>query len=109
MCKIREGEKYIVVTMIIEETEDAFEAECIEIGTASFGDTLDEARKNIIEATLCHIEALHDIGELHHFLKERKIRVKTYHTPKTAPRRRHFEVNARPDAWASQSLVPVPA
>jgi predicted RNase H-like HicB family nuclease len=51
-------------TVVIEPDEGAFHAFVPALpGCHSFGETLDEARKNIAEAIQLHVEAMRDDGE----------------------------------------------
>jgi predicted RNase H-like HicB family nuclease len=43
-------------TAIIHKEEDLYVAECPEVGTASQGETIDEAIKNLQEATELYLE-----------------------------------------------------
>jgi len=47
--------------------------ECVELGTSSFGETLEEALNATVEATAAYLEALDDSGELERVLKERGV------------------------------------
>ncbi len=83
MGKLKPGEKYVVLTIIIEKTQDAYEAVCEELGTASFGDTLREAQDNINDAIICELNALEGLGIRQRIFKEKGIKIRKY--PKTAP------------------------
>lgn len=68
--------EFILLTAIIEPDEDSncWTAKCLELGTAHFGNTPEEAQRNIKEAVKLHLETLKDVGELERFLKEHKIK-----------------------------------
>ena len=46
----------LILTAIIHKEEDAFIAECPEVGTVSQGETIEEATKNLKEATELYLE-----------------------------------------------------
>ncbi|MEK7793398.1 MAG: type II toxin-antitoxin system HicB family antitoxin [Candidatus Hydrogenedentota bacterium] len=59
------------LTFEIELEEVGYAAHCIEIGTASCGDTEEEALRNVREATSEYIAYLRESGKLQAFLLER--------------------------------------
>ena len=71
------GKKYIIVTFRIYPEDDQFVSICEELGTASCGDTLDEASRNLEEAVLLDLNTLEDIGERERFFRERNIRLRS--------------------------------
>lgn len=55
-------------TAVIHKEENLYVAECPEIGTASQGETIEEAIKNLQEATELYLEEFHitpKIGRAH--------------------------------------------
>jgi predicted RNase H-like HicB family nuclease len=77
--------RFIRVTIAItEEKGGGFSAVCNELGTASCGDTLDEVRKNILEAIEVHLNALESCGERNRFFKSKNIKlISSENRPKT--------------------------
>ena len=69
--------KYIIVTYLIQAEEGQYAVRCPELGTASCGDTIEEALDNIKDAVAVHVETLREIGALDAFLAERRINVLT--------------------------------
>lgn len=95
----------ITVTLVVYEEDGAYVAKCKELGTASCGDTIDEAFANIKEAVLLHLDTLEDIGEREHFFKEKGIRIEG-----TKPKRTHqqiSEVRVPTGSFLSKHEVPV--
>jgi predicted RNase H-like HicB family nuclease len=66
---------YIALTFKIIEEEGQYSVVCEELGTASCGDTIDEAMKNIREAVVVDLNALEQVGERNRFFRERGIRM----------------------------------
>jgi predicted RNase H-like HicB family nuclease len=66
---------YVKLTVIIQKdtADDLWLARCVELGTSTFGDTIDEAEDAIIEAIDLHIEGLVEEGELFRFFSENNI------------------------------------
>ena len=67
--------KYIYVTINIEGEGDQFVSTCPELGTASCGDTEQEALDNLREAITVHLNALEEVGERERVFQERNIEV----------------------------------
>ncbi len=85
--------KHILLTIKIFEDEGQFAAECMELGTATCGDTFEEAYENIKEAIEAHLAALDELGLLNKTLKEKGIKVKE-RTRKTQPLKRPIYPNS---------------
>ena len=54
----------ITLTLTATPEGDQYVSRCLELGTASCGDTAEEALKNLNEAVLVHLNALEDVDEL---------------------------------------------
>ena len=65
---------YVKLTYKFRKEGRKWTAYCEELGTATFGPTLLEARKRIVEAVLLHLNTLEDVGEGKRFFKENGIR-----------------------------------
>jgi predicted RNase H-like HicB family nuclease len=67
---------YIRVTVVFEQEKDGrWTAECRELGTATFGNTFEEAREFISEAIELHLDTLKKNGQTERFFKENGIRL----------------------------------
>lgn len=75
---LKEGDHYITVTFIIRPEDGQFAAYCKELGTATCGDTFQEAFDNIIEAVEVDLGSLEELGERPRFFQERKIKLRRY-------------------------------
>lgn len=53
---MKKSSKEYKFSALIHKEEDMFVAECVEIGTFSQGNSIEEALKNVIEATELYIE-----------------------------------------------------
>lgn len=74
-------EGYIVVTFKFQKEGRKWTAYCEELGTASFGRSIQEAYEKIKEATLLHLNTLEELGERERFFRENNITLHT-HKPK---------------------------
>ena len=66
-------EGYILLTEVVEEDDGQFAAYCLELGTATCGDTIEEALSNLQEAIVVHLNALDEVGTRERVFKERNI------------------------------------
>ncbi len=66
---------FIEITIIFQPEGDKWTAECRELGTAAFGDTLDEAREAIEDLIQLHLNTLEELGESKRFLRESGVKV----------------------------------
>lgn len=103
---MRNGDKYIMLTFTIAEEDGQFAARCKELGTASCGATLDEARENILDAVELHLGTLEELGDKARVFRERGIRIRTYRKPK---REVPVKITVPVGTWASREKVPVSA
>ena len=58
---------------IVTQEGNQFVSYCIELGTASCGDTVEEAMANITEAVELHLTALHKLGQMQRVFAEKGI------------------------------------
>ncbi|MDD9995561.1 MAG: hypothetical protein OXS35_07445 [Dehalococcoidia bacterium] len=68
---------YITLTHVVlqEEGDTAYTGYCPELGTATCGDTPEEAWENLGEAVVMHLNALEETGERKKFFEERGIKI----------------------------------
>ena len=108
---IRDGDKYISLTFRIFEDSGGYAAECLELGTATCGDTFEEAHENIADAVNVHVRGLEEIGERTRYFREHGITIKTYRKPKRNVTRTvdlSVSISANKTAgWYTRELVPV--
>ena len=65
---------YIHLTIYFHKEDDnRWTAECLELGCASFDNSLDEAKESIEEAIELKLTGLSEVGELNRFLKENNV------------------------------------
>ena len=70
-------ESFIILTEVVEREGSQFAAHCLELGTATCGDTIDEAFANLEDAITVHLSALEEVGTIGQILKERNITVRS--------------------------------
>ena len=68
---------YITLTHVVlqEKGDNAYTGYCPELGTATCGDTPDEAMQNLGEAVVMHLNAIEETGERKKFFKEKGIEI----------------------------------
>ena len=96
----------IVLTEIVEQDGEQFAAYCLELGTASCGDTIQEAFDNLEEAIWVHLNELEETGERERVFREKNILITAW------PQREQtslLEVPLGKMLRATSHKVPVPA
>ena len=99
------GPGVIVLTTLVEPEGDKYVSWCEELGTASCGDTVEEAFANILEAVDVHLNGLEEIGETESVFEERGIKVLPHSSEESTARPVPLEKIIR----ISRVPVPVPA
>ncbi len=66
---------FIRLTVIIEKEGDVYLAYCKELGTITCGDTIKEAKANLLDALEVYIEGLEEIGERDKVFGEKGVRI----------------------------------
>jgi predicted RNase H-like HicB family nuclease len=61
---------------VIHEEDGHYTAQCLELGVASFGESIEEALDTVVDATKLYLETLKAEGELQRRFKEHGIEVK---------------------------------
>lgn len=84
-------QEIVVLTSVVEGEGDQFVSFCIELGTASCGDTIQEALDNLQEAIWVHLSALEETGERDRMFRELGIDVLS--DPINGPIQRHIPLD----------------
>lgn len=66
---------FIRLTGIVEKEGDVYLAYCKELGTITCGDTIKEAKANLLDALEVYIDGLEEIGERDRVFREKGVRV----------------------------------
>jgi predicted RNase H-like HicB family nuclease len=99
---------YILLTFKVHEEGEQYVSECIELGVASCGATIDEAFEAIRDATTVYLQTLEDEGELEQVFAERAITILAGEPPEDG---RAVFIAVRPGECGSPETlrIPVPA
>lgn len=69
---------YIILTVLISKEKDGnWVATCKELGTSTYGDTIEEVSQEIKELVILHLTTLEKAGERKRFFTENNIRTYT--------------------------------
>lgn len=74
----------ITLTLRAHKEDDQWAALCDELGVHTCGDSLDEVMDNIVEATMCYLNTIEELGERARIFKERGIEPQLW-IPETEP------------------------
>jgi len=86
---------YIVVTLKFLKEGRRWTAHCVELGTSTFGRSIQEANERIKEAVALHLNTLEDVGEFERFLKEHGVIIYSQ-----KPKQRDINISAPLDPLA---------
>lgn len=98
------ADRYIVVTFKFKQEGQKWTACCVDLGTATFGSTFEEAQKRIEEAVLLHLNTLEECGERERFFREHNIKIYPH-----KPRKDQMQIcgNYEPATFLAQCIYPV--
>jgi predicted RNase H-like HicB family nuclease len=95
---------YIVLTFEFGEEGKRITAYCKELGTATFGRSLKEAKERLSEAVALHLNTLEQLGERERFFQENDI---VYH--KAKPRSVKIHIPIKEEFFIQPNIQRVPA
>ena len=95
---------YVVLTYKFDKEGKRYTAYCEELGTATFGRSLKEAKERLDEAVQLHLNTLEDLGERERFFRENAI---AYH--KVKPRSVNIRVPIKDQFFVQPNVRRVPA
>ena len=85
--------EYVTLTFSFEQEESAWVGTCLELGTSTFADTLEECQAELEELVTDHLDVLEEVGERERFFKEWGIDVHTDAVPG------EFTIGGSGDSW----------
>jgi predicted RNase H-like HicB family nuclease len=97
---------YIIVTVVFKREEGKWTGRCLELGTSTYGSTIDETFEALGEAILLQLNTLEDVGECERFLKENKIKFYK-HKPDRVTSFRRKPLRITDEVFTDRRLVPV--
>lgn len=96
---------YIDLTIRVYPEADQYVGECLELGVASCGDTVEEAARNAVEATELYLNAIERTGERERTFREQGITLRSGEPPTEDVVR---TVPARPHEFVTTQSVRIP-
>lgn len=94
---------FVPLTLEVSKEGKAFVSRCLELGTASCGDTFEEALANVKEATVEYLNTIERLGERSRIFREKGIAVR-----KTRPSRLKRAYELHPDAFVGPYVAKIP-
>ncbi|MDE0270437.1 MAG: hypothetical protein OXI70_02915 [Chloroflexota bacterium] len=77
---------YVAMTFEFQREGDQWLGQCLELGTATFGDTVDEVADELADLVQLHLNSLEDVGERERFFERQEIPVFLDRTPQKVTR-----------------------
>ena len=68
---------FVILNVVFRKEGKWVVAECLELGTSTFGRTYDEADKRVREALHLHLQGLEEVGERERFFMEHGVKLYT--------------------------------
>ncbi len=96
---------YVLLTLRARREGEQYVSECVELGVASCGGTIDEAFEAIKDAAAVYLQTLDDEGELERVLAARGVEVIPGEPPEEGG---EIRVMARPKEYVSAEPLPLP-
>jgi len=93
---------YIIVTFLFYKEKNRWVGQCKELGTSTFGRSIQEALERLAEAVELHLNVLEQVGEREHFFREYNI---TLHPHK--PREEEIRIPYEPNAFVRSYIYPI--
>ena len=95
---------YILLTFRVYHEGKQWVSECLELGTTSCGESIEEALENVKDATLLYLQTIEANGTKQRIFRERNIRVLSGEPPELA----EIRGRARPNEILSPYVHKVP-
>lgn len=93
---------YVIVTFLFYKEGNRWVGQCKELGTSTFGRSIQEALERLYEAVGLHLNTLEQVGERERFFHEHSI---TLHPHK--PQGDEIHVPYEPDAFVRSYIYPI--
>ena len=94
---------FVPLTLEVSREGKSFVSRCLELGTASCGDTFEEALANVKEATVEYLNTLERLGEQERVFGEKGIVVR-----RSRPSRLRRAYELHPDAFVGPYVAKIP-
>ena len=63
------GDNLVILTVEIQREGEQWVGQCVELGTATFGDSVDEVAEELMDLVVLHLKGLEDAGERERFFE----------------------------------------
>ena len=93
---------YIIVTFLFYKEGNRWVGQCKELGTSTFGRSIQEALEKLYEAVGLHLNTLEQVGECERFFRDHNI---TLHPHK--PQEEKIRIPIEPDAFVRSYIYPI--
>lgn len=93
---------YVIVTFLFYKEGNRWVGQCKELGTSTFGRSIQEALEKLYEAVGLHLNTLEQVGECERFFRDHNI---TLHSRK--PQEKEIRIPIEPDAFVRSYIYPI--
>jgi predicted RNase H-like HicB family nuclease len=95
----------VTLTLRFRHEGQQVAAWCDELEVHSCGDTLDEAADNIVDATICYLNAIEELGERPRIFEEQGIEPELWIPERDVPAQREVATSVRPGEYVTHLVA----
>ncbi|MCK4795014.1 MAG: hypothetical protein KAV87_65400 [Desulfobacteraceae bacterium] len=96
------SDTYIVVTFLFYKEGNRWVGQCKELGTSTFGRSIQEAFERLNEAVGLHLNTLEQVGERERFFRDHNITLYPH-----KPKEEEIRIPIEPDAFVRSYIYPI--
>lgn len=93
---------YVIVTFLFYKEGNRWVGQCKELGTSTFGRSIQEALERLYEAVGLHLNTLKQVGERERFFREHNIILYLH-----KPQKEEIRIPYEPDAFIRSYIYPI--
>ncbi|MCL5025313.1 MAG: hypothetical protein M1531_02295 [Chloroflexi bacterium] len=97
---------FVVLTLAFRREGHLWSGECLELGTATDGRSLEKTKQELIELVQLHLNALEEAGEREYFFRKHDIK---FYTDATPPNEILCSLPVVKGSFLSTEQFPIPA
>lgn len=95
---------YAILTLLFRQKRTTWTGECVELGTATDGPTLDRTHDELVDLVILHLNALEEAGERDRFFKKHGVQL---YAADAAPAEVQLRLPVSEDVFVHTHRVPL--
>jgi hypothetical protein len=98
------GRSFVILTLEFRQSDKTWQGECLELGTATDGRSLNQVHNELCELVELHLNSLEAVGERERFFREHGIQLYTHDA---IPARVEAPLSVDAEAYVHVHRVPI--